>query len=581
MLSQTDQKKIKFKLKNIYRYHLSETEISSCCGEITKAINRFNKKKRKQKKIISEKTSIVICYGDSVFSNSEKHLFKNFQNFFQKKLKKYFNTVHFLPFYPSSSDSGFAVKDHYKIDSRLGNWSDIKKFSKKNDIMADIVINHSSARGLWFKNFLKEKKPGKDYFLAVNSNFNVSKVIRPRDHQLLKKIDIFKKPKFLWRTFSPDQLDMNFKNPAVLLRFIKIMINLVNHGVTIFRLDAIAYLWKESGTKCINLKETHEIIKLFRLICNLLNVESIIVTETNLPEKENISYFGNADEANWIYNFSLPPLLIYSFLFENSSYLNNWNKKLPQTKKGNSYLNFIASHDGIGMRPVEGIINKNNKNKFLKRLKKNGSKFSFRKVQNKSKKVYEANITIFDALKKSDYDPKGKYFLERFISAHSIMISFEGVPAIYFNSLFGTSNDKAKYIITGNKRDLNRYRWGQQNIIDKLKDKKSKQSIFYKSITNLLEIRKKQKAFHPNALRCNIELNSKIFCFKRVSIDKKQIIMCITNLSSKIQYIKLNSKLVKWNDLLGSNLNYVSTTELRLEPFQTLWLSNKKKKRTP
>ena len=575
MLSQKDQKKIKLKLKNIYKSYLSEIEISDCCEEITNAINKFNKTKNKKRKIISEKTSIVICYGDSIFSRSQKHLIKNFQSFFQKKLSKYFNTVHFLPFYPSSSDSGFAVKDHYKIDSRLGNWSDITKFSKKNDVMADVVINHSSARGLWFKNFLKKKKPGKDYFLTVNSNFNISKVIRPRDHQLLKKIDIFKKPEYLWRTFSPDQLDMNFKNPAVLLRFIKIMINLINHGVTIFRLDAIAYLWKESGTKCINLRETHEIIKLLRIICSFLNVESIIVTETNLPEKENLSYFGNADEACWIYNFSLPPLLIYSFLFENSSYLNIWNKKLPQAKKGNSYLNFIASHDGIGMRPIEGIINKANKDKFIKRLKKNGSKFSYRKVQNKSKKVYEANITVFDALKKSDNDPKGKFFLERFISAHSIMISFEGVPAIYFNSLFGTSNDKAKYIITGNKRDLNRYRWGQQNIIDKLKDKKSKQSIFYKSITNLLEIRKKQKAFHPNALRCNIELNSKIFCFKRVSIDKKQIIMCITNLSSKIQYIKLNSKLVKWNDLLGSNLNYVSTTELRLEPFQTLWLSNK------
>ena len=575
MLSQIDQKKIKSKLKSIYRYHLSVIEISDCCEEIIKIINQFKKKKNKKKKLISEKTSIVICYGDSVFSSSQKHLLKNFQSFFQKKLNKFFDTVHFLPFYPSSSDSGFAVKDHYKIDSRLGNWSDITKFSKKNDVMADIVINHSSARGLWFKNFLKDKKPGKDYFLKVNSNFNVSKVIRPRDHQLLKKIDIFKQPEYLWRTFSPDQLDMNFKNPAVLIRFIKIMINLVNHGVTIFRLDAIAYLWKESGTKCINLKETHEIIKLFRLICNLLNVESIIVTETNLPEKENISYFGNSDEANWIYNFSLPPLLIYSFLFENSSHLNSWNKKLPQTKKGNSYLNFIASHDGIGMRPVEGIINNNNKYKFLKRLKKNGSRFSYRKVQNKSKKVYEANITIFDALKKSDYDPKGKFFLERFISAHSIMISFEGVPAIYFNSLFGSSNDEAKYIITGNNRDLNRYRWNHKNITEKLKNLKSKQSIFYKNITNLLEIRRKQKAFHPNGTRSSVSMGSKIFCFKRQSVDKKQTILCITNLSSKVQKTKINHKFLTWKNLLSYNNNHISNKMIKLEPFETVWLSNK------
>ena len=575
MLSQLDQNKIKSKLKNIYNFYSTNKEIDSYSEEVVQIINEFNKKKKKTKKIISEKTSVVICYGDSVFASNKNHQIKNFQNFFQKKLSKYFNTVHFLPFYPSSSDSGFAVKDHYKIDGKLGNWTDISKFSKKNDIMADIVINHSSARGLWFKNFLKEKKPGQNYFLKINSKFNTSKVIRPRDHKLLKKIDIFKKSEYLWRTFSPDQIDLNFKNPAVLLRFIKIMINLINHGVTIFRLDAIAYLWKENNTKCINLKQTHEIIKLFRMICSFLNTETTIVTETNLPEKENITYFGKNDEANWIYNFSLPPLLIHGFLFENSAYLNKWNRKLPQTKKNNSYLNFLASHDGIGMRPLEGLLKEKVIDNLLLRLKKNGSKFSFRKVQNKSKKVYEANITIFNALNKSNFDKNGKFFFERYISAHAIMISFEGVPALYFNSLFGTSNDEAKYIITENNRDINRYRWNEKNILSKLNNKKSKQSIFYKGITNLLEIRRKQKAFHPNALRTNVNLGSKIFCFKRQSIDKKQTIICLTNLSSKDQYPKLDNKFLKWQNLLKKNNKFNLNKKFQLKPFETLWLSNK------
>ena len=215
MLSTSGQKKIEIKLRNIYRFLYSKIEIDRYSEEITQIIKRFNKKNKKKSKLISEKTSIVICYGDSVFNSKQKYQIKGFQNFYQKKLKDYFNTVHFLPFYPSSSDSGFAVKDHYKIDSRIGKWSDISNFAKKNDVMADIVINHSSARGLWFRNFLKEKKPGKDYFLTVNSKFNTSKVIRPRDHDLLKKINIFKKTEYLWRTFSPDQLDLNFKNPAV------------------------------------------------------------------------------------------------------------------------------------------------------------------------------------------------------------------------------------------------------------------------------------------------------------------------------------------------------------------------------
>ncbi len=573
MLIQKDQKKISSVLENIYKLILPKKDINNLKEEIIQIIRNFNKINKKKKIIISEKTSLIICYGDAVYSN-EKSSIKVFQSFFQKNLKKYFDTIHFLPFYPSSSDSGFAVKDHYKIEKKIGNWSDLKKISKFNNIMADVVINHSSARGLWFKNFLKRKKPGKDYFLTVNSKFNTSKVVRPRDHKLLKKIKIFNKSDYLWRTFSPDQVDLNFKNPSVLLRFIKIMIHLINNGITIFRLDAIAYLWKENGTKCINLRQTHEIIKLLRIISDHLNVETIIITETNLPEKENLSYFGKNDEANWIYNFSLPPLLMHAFLFENNSYLNKWSKDLPETKLGTNYLNFIASHDGIGIRPTEGILNKKSLNNFLKRLKKNGSKFSYRKVHNKSKKVYEANITVFNALKKSDYDPKGKFFLERYVAAHAVMISFEGIPAIYFNSLFGKSNDEAKYVITGNNRDVNRYKWNYKNITNKLKDNKTKQNIFYSNIVNLLSIRRKQKAFHPNGKRQNINLGSKLFCFKRVSVDKKQSIICITNLSSKNQTAKLQKEFLNYRDLLNLKTKFKDKKLLILKPFQTVWLSN-------
>ena len=574
MLFQKNQKKISSILRTIYKPSLNERDIDHLKDQIIQIIKKFNQNNSKKKLTISEKTSLVICYGDNINSN-QKSSFQVFQNFFKKNLKKYFNAIHFLPFYPSSSDSGFAVKDHYKIEKRIGSWSDIKKISKSSHVMADIVINHSSARGLWFKNFLKKKRPGKDYFLTVNSKFNTSKVVRPRDHKLLKKIDIFGKSDFLWRTFSADQIDLDFKNPSVLLRFIKIMVHLVSNGVTIFRLDAIAYLWKKNGTNCINLKQTHEIVKLLRLISNLLNVETIIITETNLPEKENLSYFGKNDEANWIYNFSLPPLLIHAFLFENSSYLNKWSKKLPNAKFQNSYLNFIASHDGIGMRPTEGILNERSLNNFLKRLKKNGSKFSYRKIQNKSKKVYEANITVFDALKKSDTDPNGKFFLERYIAAHAIMISFEGIPAIYFNSLFGKSNDEAKYVITGNNRDINRYKWSYENITKKLNNKNSKQSIFYQNLGKLLEIKRKQKAFHPNAKRLNINLGSKIFCYERISLDKKQTIICITNLSTKLQYIKINKNLIKYRDLLGRKIFFTLDKKIKLDPCQTIWLSNR------
>ena len=573
MLSQLSKKNIKKKLNSIYKLDNSKKNLNVYADEIFKVINRCNKSVKKGKKLkLSEKTTVLICYGDSLLNGNKEKTIKIFRKFYKKKLDHLFEIIHFLPFYPSSSDSGFAVKDHYQVDKKLGDWSDISKLSKKTNIMADVVINHASSKGLWFKNFLSNKSPGRDYFLTVNNKFDISKVVRPRENKLLKKISIFKKDNLLWRTFSDDQIDLNFQNPKVLLRFIKIMLNLANHGVTIFRLDAIAYLWKKSGSKCVNLKETHEIIRLLRIVCNSLKSKPIIITETNLPENENLSYFGiRNDESHWIYNFSLPPLLVHSFLFEDSTYLNKWSKNLPQTKIGNNYLNFIASHDGIGMRPVEGYLNKKNLSKFFKRIKKNGGQLSYRKVQNSSKKVYEANITLFNAFQKTDYDKKGKYFLERYISAHAIMIAFEGIPAIYFNSIFGTSNDEYKYIISGNKRDLNRYKWNKKKLESLLKDKNSKQNIFYQKIMNLIFIKKQNKAFHPNAKRENLNIGKKIFCFKRTSLDKKQIIYNITNLSSKYQNININNKLRKYKNLLGKSK---MTHRLVLLPFETKWLSN-------
>ena len=573
MLSQQAKKDIKEILNFIYKKKPLVKSIDVYAEEIFRIIKKYNSKGKQGKKIsISEKTSVLICYGDSLLNGNKEKTLKIFRKFYKKKLEKFFEVIHFLPFYPSSSDSGFSVKDHYRVDKKLGDWSDINRQSKKTNIMADIVINHASSKGLWFKNFLRNKSPGKEYFLTVSKKFNISKVIRPRENKLLKRIGIFKKNNLLWRTFSEDQIDLNFKNPKVILRFIKIIINLANNGVTIFRLDAIAYLWKRSGSKCVNLKETHEIIRLIRIVCNSLKSKPIIITETNLPEKENLSYLGvNNNESHWIYNFSLPPLLVYSFLFEDSTYLNKWSKNLPTTKIGNNYLNFIASHDGIGMRPVEGYLNKDRLSKFFKRLKKNGGQLSYRKIQGSSKKVYEANITLFNAFQKTDYDRKGRYFLERYISAHAIMIGFEGIPAIYFNSIFGTSNDEHKYIISGNKRDLNRYKWNKNRLENLLKNKTSKESIYYQRIMNLIFIKKQNKAFHPNAKRENFNLGKKIFCFKRTSLDKKQIIYNITNLSSKYQILNLNNKFKKFKNLLGrSKISY----GLKLKPYETLWLSN-------
>ena len=154
------------------------------------------------------------------------------------------------------------------------------------------------------------------------------------------------------------------------------------------------------------------------------------------------------------------------------------------------------------------------------------------------------------------------------------MFSFEGVPGIYFNSLFGKSNDEAKYIITGNNRDINRYRWNELNILKRMKNKNTKEHYIFETFKHLLNIRKKQKAFHPNALRTNINLGNNFFCIKRVSLDKKQTILCLTNLTSNLQNTKINKKFSKFKNLIDPHTKSQNLNSINMKPFETIWLSN-------
>ncbi|MDC3072178.1 alpha-amylase family glycosyl hydrolase, partial [bacterium] len=449
---------------------------------------------------------------------------------------------------------------------------------KNANIMIDLVLNHASSKGQWYKNFLEEKRPGKNYFYIVDKDYDCSNVIRPRDHNLLSEIKFLNEKKFLWCTFSHDQIDLDFRNPEVLLEFINLILTLTLYGIKIFRLDAVAFIWKKSGTTCLNLPQTHEIIKLLRDIVDQLEKDIIIVTETNLPKQENLSYFGKNDEAHWVYNFPLPPLIINTFLFEDSSSLTKWSMKMPPAQIGNAYLNFIASHDGIGMRPAEGVLTDKEIKKMLQRLKKNGSQFSMRKLANGEEKVYEANISLFDALKFTDNDEKGKFDLKRFIAAHCIILAIEGVPAFYFNSLFATKNDEKTFDSSGIKRNLNRYKWDYSSLVNLINKKDSIECKSYESFKNIISVRKVQPAFHPNATQFTLNLDKNIFSVWRQSRDRKQSIFALTNVSS--QTIKLNTNKInliddeQWFDLLSPNEKIIDGKFIKLNPYQTAWITN-------
>ena len=570
------------RLNFIYRSIISEDKTLEYSKKINKLINIYKDTEPKisTNDYWSENTILLITYADSISRGLSGKTLNDFGKFYKKYLEKFINSIHFLPFFPSSGDGGFSVKNHNDVDKAYGTWEDIQSLSKKANIMTDLVLNHSSSKGDWYKNFLDDKDPGKNYFYVVDKNYDCSKVVRPRDHDLLTEIELQNKKKFLWCTFSHDQIDLNFKNPDVLLEFIKLILKLSSYGIKIFRLDAVAFIWKQPGTTCLNLTQTHEIIKLLRDIVDQLDKNLIIVTETNLPKQENLSYFGKNDEAHWIYNFSLPPLIVHTFLFEDSVALTKWSMKMPPAQLGNAYLNFIASHDGIGMRPAEGILSDKEIKKMLQRLKKNGSKFSMRKLSNNEEKVYEANISLFNALQFTDSDLKGKFALKRFIAAHCIILAIEGVPAFYFNSLFATKNDEETFANTGVKRNLNRYKWHYSTLVDLIKSNNTIEKNCYEIFKKVISIRKIQPAFHPNATQFTLNLDKNIFAVWRQSRDRKQSIFALTNVSSKT--IKLNTNKInliddeQWFDLLSQETKITDDQYVKLMPFQSLWITNLK-----
>lgn len=535
----------------------------------------FEKKSPKQYVIQNrwdESDVALITYLDTFYNNDEKNI-QTLEQVLNTYLQDNVSIIHLLPFFPYSSDDGFAVIDYLKIKKGLATWSDIKKLSLKYKIMADLVINHCSSQSEWFQQFLNNQLPGKNYFLDYKDKFDTSKIVRPRSHDLLQIFKTKKSEKFVWCTFSRDQVDLNFKNKDVLIEFLKIIKFYLDQGISILRLDAVAFLWKKLGTNCINLNETHEIIKLFRLLLDASSQKTFLITETNLPNKENLDYFGNGNEAQLIYNFSLPPLILYSMLYGNSTILRKWLMSMPPPMEGTTYFNFIASHDGIGIRPAEGLISEKNIKAILRRMKEFGGEVSYRKVENKNK-PYEINIALIDALK-GTIDNLDNFQIERFICAHAIMLSLEGIPAIYVHSFFGTENDYSGMQSTKQKRSINRKRYDLKDLRNKM-NKKTINSAVLKQLNSLISIRKKQPAFHPNATQFTLNLGEKIFALWRQCQNRKQSIFVLCNITSQKQPVDLNEiNLIfnkNWIDLISNKK--IESKKISLKPYQTMWISN-------
>ena len=381
----------------------------------------------------------------------------------------------------------------------------------------------------------------------------------------------------MWCTFSHDQIDLDFSNPAVLLEFLKIIKFYIKKNIKIFRLDAVAFLWKKQNTSCINLQETHHIIKLIRFVSTLIDKNIILITETNIPSKENLSYFGNNDEAHWIYNFTLSPLILFTLLSGNCSQLRKWSMTMPPAQEGNAYFNFLASHDGIGLRPVEGKLDSTELYRLINKMRELGGRISYKTSQWGEEIPYEINITYLDSLK-STFNGEEKFQIKRFICAHAIMFAMEGIPAIYIHSFLGTKNDHKAIAAGEGNRSINRFKWDKKDIYKILEDKNSNNFYIMSKLNSLLNIRSKQPAFHPNATQFTLNLGDEVFGLWRQDKKRKQSIFSIYNVTSKSVKLSLQKinliETEKWIDLISGEALKDIDDDILLKPYQSLWISN-------
>lgn len=524
----------------------------------------------------SEKDVILITYGDSVIKKDEAPL-KTLRRFINNNMNDTVNSVHILPFFPYSSDDGFSIIDYSTVNQSLGDWSDIQKIAQERRLMSDLVINHCSSRSLWFENFIKNEGEGRDYFFTAPADADITDVVRPRTSPLFREVLTEAGEKSVWCTFSHDQVDFDFRNPEVLKAFVKIIRQYLDMGIKIFRFDAVAFLWKIAGTSSINLPETHEIVRLLRALIEHAHHDAMIITETNIPNTQNLTYFGNANEAHAIYNFSLPPLLINSLLTGTCLYLKRWLMSMPPAQDGTTYFNFIASHDGVGLRPAEGLLSDEETQELVKTIESFGGKISWRTSEDGTQKPYEMNVSLFDALQGTT-SGKDTYNIDRFVCAHAIMIALEGIPGIYIHSMLGTQNDYRKVEDTGSNRSINRHRWDESQLNKALIDNTQHHGQILSTINNLLAIRIAQPAFHPNATQFTLHLGLQLFGFWRQSLDRKQSIFCVSNITNQPLPLPLSElNLIvneHWVELISGEEIKTLTQELVLAPYQTVWIAS-------
>jgi sucrose phosphorylase len=571
--------KIREKLAALY----GQEQAGKILVRVQSLIEKYRRKAEDpRKEDLSERDVMLITYADSFYQPGRRPL-TSLQQICEHRFKDLFSLIHILPFFPYSSDDGFSVIDYRQVNPHHGNWEDIARLARDFALCFDLVLNHTSASSDYFKGYLNGDARYQDFFIELDENTDTSSVLRPRTSPLLHCYETSCGLRWCWTTFSRDQLDLNYKNPDVLLEMLDILLFYVQQGARMVRLDAIAYLWKELGTRCAHLPQTHMVVQLMREVLNVTSPEVLLLSETNVPHKENISYFGDGyNEAQVVYNFPLPPLVLHTLTVGSAKYLADWARTIEPVSPQTTFLNFTASHDGIGVRPAADILTDQEFQALLDLAVRHDGQVSYKNDTDGNAIPYELNINYFDALNNpNDPDAEPETEINRFLLSQSIALTLQGTPAIYIHSLLGSRNWAEGVRQSGQARSINREKLDLDLLEQQLLDEFTRRAQVFNRYSAMIRLRRQEKAFHPQAGQVILDAPEELFALARTSQDQKETIIAVHNVTGHRQVWKLDSGFFsegfsrELTNLLDGT-KYISDSHnqytIELQPYQIMWL---------
>ena len=526
------------------------------------------------------------------------------------------NTLHLLPFYPWDTDRGFSVQDYRAVDPRNGTWAEIEALAGEFDhLMVDLVINHASLDNPLVQGALTGDPRFRDFVIRYDDGAQpdaaaLAELTRPRPDPVLTRYYLvasgghtratFDPPPdgtsagrdggWVWTTFSrpPNadgsaatrQVDLNFRNPRVLLEMLEVLLCYRGHGADWVRLDAAGYMWKELGTASIHRPNTHRLLQVLR---DALagRADLVSVAEVNEPQDTIVPYLGSAEagvESDLVYQFAHFPLAVYALHSGDARHYKRWLGTLDPFA-GRQFITVFGSHDGMGRKPVLGLLPDADLERMVQDLVAgHGALPNYARQAGRGRVIYELCATPWSLINRADADEPPQLQVDRYVACAALGLTLRGVPAFYINGLLGVPNRLDPDQLDEN-RSINREQFDEAALYADLDDRGGQMQRVMERLLHLIAVRAGEPAFAPGGPPLRV-LDTPPAVVAVVADNGGRHVVALINVSAAAQRIALDPALFSGRSevlevITGGTRRPPpgATWELTLAPYEVQWLA--------